>query len=95
MKKYLHILFLSFLALTFIVSTSSCHRGPSCPAYGGIDPGFSTPNPDSEQRKAIATAKNPRNNKREVEKKKKEQLKGKRFNRKKSTNLFPSYMRKK
>ncbi len=93
MKKYLHILLLSFLTLSFVASLGSCHKGPSCPAYAGIDPAFSTPNPDDEQRKALETNKDPRNNKREVEKKKKEQLKGKRINRKKSSNLFPKYMR--
>lgn len=94
MKKYIAFLFIFFLALSVSTSFSSCHRGPSCPAYRGIDPAFSTPNPDSEQRKAMAGAQDPKNNKREVEKKKKEQLKGKRFNRKKSSNLFPSYMRR-
>jgi len=90
--KYLLITLSLFLLLAS--GLQSCNRGPSCPAYGGIDPGFSTPNPDDKARETALKSKGKYDNKKEVEKKKKKELSAKRTKKGKS-NLFPGYMRKK
>lgn len=86
MKKILHIGLLFLFVLALASSFSACHRGPSCPAYNGIDPGRNNMNnPNSEARKTG-------NNKADVEKKKREELSGKN-SKKGQSNLFPKYMR--
>lgn len=86
MKKTLHICLLFLFVFAISGSFTACHKGPSCPAYDGIDPGRQNQNnPNSEARKTG-------NNKADVEKKKKEQLSGKNSKPGRS-NLFPKYMR--
>jgi hypothetical protein len=85
MKKVLNIGILLFAMLFVSASFSSCNRGASCPAYEGLDPGRgNSNNPNSEAQKTG-------NNKKDVEKKKKEQLNA-RYNTKKSSSLFPKHM---
>jgi hypothetical protein len=91
---------LFFLLLSLIFVMGSCQRkGASCPAYTGIDPNplFSDGSNSAHMSKekfvnAEVKPKTPEDNKKEVEKRKNDQM-NKKYNRKKSTNLFPSYMR--
>ncbi len=61
-------------------------RRAQCPAYNGIDPAKTTPNPNLEPIGSMTKA--------QIEKKKKQEL-NKVYDRRKSTSLFPTYMRKK
>jgi len=90
MKKIIKITFFAFLFVGFLsTGLSSCHKGPSCPAYNNIDPGRGNMNnPNNVARKTG-------NNKRDVERQKRKELSGakKKYNRKKSTNLLPRHLR--
>ncbi len=92
MKNILKItIIFSLLFLSF--SLSSCRRNASCPAYHSVDPSKSNLNMSKEKFvNADIKEKTAEDNKKEVEKRKKAEL-NKKYNRKKSTNLFPKYMR--
>lgn len=83
--KFIKIILLFSLSYTLIC----CHRNAVCPAYHNVDPTRSKINMSKEK---FINNKKTENNKEEVEKQVERELK-KRHNRKKSTNLFPSYMR--
>ncbi len=96
LQKKITLFLLLFFCLIF---SSSCQRKASCPAYTGIDPNplFSDGSNSAHMSKekfvnAEVKPKTPEDNKKEVEKRKNDQM-NKKYNRKKSTNLFPSYMR--
>jgi hypothetical protein len=93
MKNIIRISLFAFTMSLLISGFSSCQRQASCPAYNSVDPSKSNVSMSKEKfMNSELKAKTPEENKKEVEKKKKEQL-NTTHNRKKSSNLFPSYMR--
>jgi hypothetical protein len=84
--KILFTLLIVFISL-------SCQRQASCPAYHSVDPIKSNIGMSKEKfTNAELKEKTPEENKKTVDKKRKEQL-NTTHNRNKSLNLFPSYMR--
>ena len=93
MNTYLKKSFLVLSATLVLILGNSCQRAATCPAYSSVDPSKSNINMSKEKFvNAEVKPKTPEDNKKEVEKRKNAEL-NKKYNRKKSTNLFPSYMR--
>jgi hypothetical protein len=93
MNTFLKKSILVLTATVLLFSGYSCQRAATCPAYSSVDPSKSNINMSKEKFvNAEVKPKTPEDNKKEVEKRKKDEL-NKKYNRKKSTNLFPSYMR--
>jgi hypothetical protein len=93
MNTFLKKSFLILSATLVIILGNSCQRAATCPAYSSVDPSKSNINMSKEKFvNAEVKPKTPEDNKKEVEKRKNDEL-NKKYNRKKSTNLFPSYMR--
>lgn len=93
MNTYLKKSFLILSATLVLILGNSCQRAATCPAYSSVDPSKSNINMSKEKFvNAEVKPKTPEDNKKEVEKRKNAEL-NKKYNRKKSTNLFPSYMR--
>jgi hypothetical protein len=93
MNTFLKKSFLILSATLVIILGNSCQRAATCPAYSSVDPSKSNINRSKEKFvNAEVKPKTPEDNKKEVEKRKNDEL-NKKYNRKKSTNLFPSYMR--
>jgi hypothetical protein len=93
MNTFLKKSFLILSATLVIILGNSCQRAATCPAYSSVDPSKSNINMSKEKFvNAEVKPKTPEDNKKEVEKRKNAEL-NKKYNRKKSTNLFPSYMR--
>jgi hypothetical protein len=79
--------------LLIVFISFSCQRQASCPAYHSVDPSKSNIGMSKEKfTNAELKEKTPKENKKTVDKKRKEQL-NTTHNRNKSLNLFPSYMR--
>lgn len=83
MKNLKNILALAVFVGGFALS--SCNKGPSCPAYQSLHTDKTYAYTPSDPNK------DPKNNKKEVEKKKREQLKPKKY--KKPYSLFPGGVR--
>lgn len=85
--KRAHWLLMAFLC-TFLLFGNSCNRGPSCPAYKKADP----------NRKGMYTQGQNANNKKDVKRRRNQELKAQRKaarrKGKNSYNLFPKHMRK-
>ena len=93
MNTFLKKSFLILCATLVLILGNSCQRAATCPAYSSVDPSKSNINMSKEKFvNAEVKPKTPEDNKKEVEKRKNAEL-NKKYNRKKSTNLFPSYMR--
>lgn len=93
MNTFLKKSFLILTATLVLILGNSCQRAATCPAYSSVDPSKSNINMSKEKFvNAEVKPKTPEDNKKEVEKRKNAEL-NKKYNRKKSTNLFPSYMR--
>ena len=93
MNTFLKKSFLILSATLVLILGNSCQRAAICPAYSSVDPSKSNINMSKEKFvNAEVKPKTPEYNKKEVEKRKNAEL-NKKYNRKKSTNLFPSYMR--
>lgn len=93
MNTFLRKSFLILSATSVLILGNSCQRAATCPAYYSVDPSKSNINMSKEKFvNAEVKPKTPEDNKKEVEKRKNAEL-NKKYNRKKSTNLFPSYMR--
>ncbi len=93
MNTFLKKSFLVLSATLVLILGNSCQRAATCPAYSSVDPSKSNINMSKEKFvNAEVKPKTPEDNKKEVEKRKNAEL-NKKYNRKKSTNLFPSYMR--
>jgi hypothetical protein len=93
MNTFLKKSFLILSATLVLILGNSCQRAATCPAYSSVDPSKSNINMSKEKFvNAEVKPKTPEDNKKEVEKRKNAEL-NKKYNRKKSTNLFPSYMR--
>lgn len=93
MNTFLKKSFLILTATLVLILVNSCQRAATCPAYSSVDPSKSNINMSKEKFvNAEVKPKTPEDNKKEVEKRKNAEL-NKKYNRKKSTNLFPSYMR--
>lgn len=93
MNTFLKKSFLILSATLVLILGHSCQRAATCPAYSSVDPSKSNINMSKEKFvNAEVKPKTPEDNKKEVEKRKNAEL-NKKYNRKKSTNLFPSYMR--
>jgi hypothetical protein len=93
MNTFLKKSFFILSATLVIILGNSCQRAATCPAYSSVDPSKSNINMSKEKFvNAEVKPKTPEDNKKEVEKRKNAEL-NKKYNRKKSTNLFPSYMR--
>lgn len=75
--------------LIILLFLTSCHRNAICPAYHSVDPSSSKINMSKEK---FVNSEKTESNKEQVEKQVERELK-KNTNRRKSHNLFPSYMR--
>lgn len=82
-QSFVLLLFCGFLLL----SLGSCRKGPYCPAYDTVHTNKSSPlNPNNQ-------SASKKDNKKDVEKRKKDELSPKRSRRKKPHTLFPKGMR--